>query len=146
MKRLDTRDLYKQQQELQDELNDLEEKVAGLMEEIEEIEDGDLNELEDLKETLEWAEEELKDWKDANNDLLEDLDYVEREVMEFREGVELIPEADFKQYAMEQAEEFSDTTTRDWPFTCIDWDQATDELMQDYSVLTFQGEEYLFRS
>ncbi len=33
-----------------------------------------------------------------------------------------------------------------WPYSCIDWDQATRELMMDFSSIDHEGKTYIFRS
>jgi hypothetical protein len=33
-----------------------------------------------------------------------------------------------------------------WPFTCIDWKQAAEELAMDFSTVTYQGTDYLVRA
>jgi hypothetical protein len=59
----------------------------------------------------------------------------------------LIPESDFEDYARELAEDIEGTAIRDahWPFTCIDWEKAAEELKQDYSSVEFDGVDYLYR-
>lgn len=66
---------------------------------------------------------------------------------EWQYGVQLIPERDFKEYAQELAEELDLINAEaSWPYTCIDWDQATNDLRSDYSTVEFDGDTYLYRS
>jgi hypothetical protein len=54
----------------------------------------------------------------------------------------------FEDYAQELASdvvEGFDSRSVVWPFTCIDWEAAANELEQDYSNVYFDGEEYLYR-
>jgi hypothetical protein len=54
----------------------------------------------------------------------------------------------FEDYAQELASdvvEGFDSRVVTWPFTCIDWEAAANELEQDYSNVYFDGEEYLYR-
>ncbi len=83
---------------------------------------------------------------------LEQLESLRDEIGESRgkindEGGPFVHENDFRDYAMELAEE-TGAISRDaaWPYTCIDWDRATDELKMDYSVVTWDGVDYLYRS
>lgn len=62
------------------------------------------------------------------------------------DGLTLIPEDDFEDYAREYAEDvgaFNDDSS--WPYTCIDWEAAANELRTDYTCITFDGEDYLYR-
>lgn len=64
------------------------------------------------------------------------------------EGAEdgFIPENDFKEYAIEFAEDIGAIENCcHWPATCIDWDQAVDELKQDFSFFEYNGTTYYYR-
>jgi hypothetical protein len=62
-------------------------------------------------------------------------------------GETLIRETYFKDYAQELADDLGvDQSSMQWPYTCIDWDQATRELAMDYTSVDFDGVEYLLRS
>jgi len=39
-----------------------------------------------------------------------------------------------------------DILNASWPNNCIDWDEATDLLKQDYFSVDFDGVDYLIRS
>ena len=67
------------------------------------------------------------------------------------EGIDdtLVHEDHFQEYAEELAVDIGaiDRSQRDhWPYTCIDWEQAADELKQDYSVIDIRGGTYYYRS
>jgi len=55
--------------------------------------------------------------------------------------------ADFEDYAREQAEDMygKELKSSKWPFNCIDWSEAADELMSDYLSVDFDGETYYYR-
>jgi hypothetical protein len=61
-------------------------------------------------------------------------------------GVGLIRDSYFEDHARELAEEMAGGIEREmvnrWPFTCIDWEQAADELKQDYTEVIFDGVSY----
>ncbi len=61
--------------------------------------------------------------------------------------VTLIRESYFPDYARELAEETggSDIRNASWPFNCIDWQKAADELRHDYSTAEFGGVTFLYR-
>ena len=61
-------------------------------------------------------------------------------------GGTLIPDGEFVDYAKEYAEDvIADCDTSRWPFTSIDWDDAADDLRQDFTTVTFDGEDFLWR-
>ena len=62
-------------------------------------------------------------------------------------GETLIRDSYFRDYAQELAEDCgmikSDCS---WPYTCIDWDQAANELKMDYFCVDFDGVDYWIRA
>jgi DNA repair exonuclease SbcCD ATPase subunit len=156
MKILDTRDLYKRQQELQADLDALQEAVTEADETLDAYkydsidtlpeEQGDaFDRMEEYQEALATAEQDLKEWQDEYQEELDELNALVQEVSEWRYGTELIPEDDFTEYAQDLAEDCYNLPDH-WPFTCIDWGRAAEELKQDYSTVDYQGTTYLFRS
>lgn len=66
---------------------------------------------------------------------------------EWDDGAQLIPLENFKEYALELAEECNMIPKNfGWPINCIDWDFAARELKMDYSEVEFNGISYLVRS
>jgi len=66
---------------------------------------------------------------------------------EWYDGTQLIPLENFKEYALELAEECNMIPKNfGWPINCIDWDFAARELKADYSKVEFNGISYLVRS
>jgi len=65
---------------------------------------------------------------------------------EWGDGVTLINEDHFEDYAREFAEDIG-AISRDteWPATCIDWEKASNALQMDYSEVDFDGVTYYFR-
>lgn len=58
----------------------------------------------------------------------------------------LIHDDYFTQYAQELAEDCGMIGRNDkWPYTCIDWDAAAEELKVDYSTVEFDGHTYYYR-
>lgn len=160
MKYLDTRDLYKRQCELQEELEALEEAVSEAEEEYnaaasdyrEAIPDEDIDDaqeyMEKKGEELSAAHKKLEDWKEEYQEELDELNRLENEIRDgWMHGETLIPEEEFKNYAMDLADDLHGSAVRDaaWPFDCIDWDQAADELRTYYSSVEYQGDTFLFR-
>jgi hypothetical protein len=66
---------------------------------------------------------------------------------EWRDGVALIRDTYFRDYAMELADDLGMLPKNyTWPTSCIDWDQAARELQMDYSSCDFYGVTYWYRS
>lgn len=165
---IDTRDLYKRQQELQDlkyavgnaeeALQEAQDDLAAHSSEIspddsEEEQEDHAEKTEELEEAVSDAEEALAD---AQNDFgpdeqteLEELNDLENEVGgEWQHGETMIPEDKFEDYARQFAEDIGALkgVGDKWPCTCIDWEQAAKELAMDYTTVTYQGTEYLVRA
>jgi len=62
---------------------------------------------------------------------------------DWRYGVTLVNDRYFVAYTQEIAEENvrADALNR-WPYTCIDWEQAAQELQHDYISCTYQGQTF----
>lgn len=105
-------------------------RVEELESEIEiAIEDGDdyddlLDELTPLKKLAEQGEGYAADW---------------------HYGEALIRHDYFPSYAQDLAEEIGAYDPNTWPQTAIDWERAARELSVDYTVIDFDGVEYLVR-
>ena len=154
MKTLDTRDLYKRKCELEE----LKEAVETAQEELDQHLSQKPDEIEDSLEdyeTWEGEKEEFESTLDQAKDLfgteeqeeLSELEELESEVSDFMHGAQMIPVDDFEAYAEELAEELGMIDrSASWPFNCINWDMAANQLAQDYSVVTYQGQDYYVRS
>lgn len=151
MKTLDTRDLDKRK----DELEALRDAVTDAQSELDQHEKNkphlNSEEWDEWREELENLEDALAD---ANNEFgndekeeLEELEELESEISDWRHGESMIPVNDFEEYAQELAE---DTGAIDrnasWPNTCIDWKEAAEELAQDYTIVSYQGDDYYVRA
>lgn len=62
-------------------------------------------------------------------------------------GTTLVRESYFEDYAREFAQDLHGSSMREvhWPFSCIDWKEAAEELMQDYSSIEWDGVTYYYR-
>lgn len=104
----------------------------------------------DLQERLvELEEQEFEETLDSDDaDELERLRQLSDKVgPEFPHGETMILASDFESYARELAEDIGaiDSDAR-WPNYCIDWEYAARELRADYSLVVWDGWEYLVRS
>ena len=119
---IDSRDIIERIEELENDLpTNAGEVMPGTSDEIQEIRD----ELAILKALAEECEGYAPDWA---------------------YGEALIRDSYFQDYAQELAEECCEMSNADqWPYTCIDWEQAAEELQMDYTCVDFDGVEYWIR-
>lgn len=123
------------------------EDVAKLIELEASIED-ESDEVTEARESLESAEndfdeDECEELKQLRS-LAEDGDGY---ASDWKYGAQLIRESYFEKYARETADDLYGKELRDshWPFSCIDWEQAAEELMQDYTAIEFGDVTYYVR-
>lgn len=151
---LDTRDLYKRQQELES----LREALESARDELDQLsaqkpaeDESTPAELEEWESAVESARETLDDatteFGEDEQAELDELNELESEVGEWQHGETMIPESDFEDYARQLAEDIGAIPDENrWPCTCIDWEQAAKELAMDYSLVSFQGTDYYVRN
>jgi hypothetical protein len=95
----------------------------------------------------------IQEWEDWETDNAHELDTL-RELADeassspdWEYGETLIRDSYFTDYAQELAEDCGLVNHEsEWPARCIDWDQAADELKQDYFSVDFDGVEYWIRA
>lgn len=58
----------------------------------------------------------------------------------------MVRDSHFEDFARQEAEDL-DLIKSDarWPYTCINWEEAAEELKQDYSTVEFDGVTYWYR-
>lgn len=62
-------------------------------------------------------------------------------------GIVLINDAHFTEYAESLAYDLGlADEDESWPFNCIDWQAAAEELQVDYTNITFRGNDFWVRS
>jgi hypothetical protein len=62
-------------------------------------------------------------------------------------GETLIRESYFKEYAQQLADDIGAIDRNaTWPVNCIDWEEAANQLKQDYMEIDFDGVTYLIRA
>lgn len=103
-----------------------------------------------------WDEDDepgRRNWEDANEDEaaelsnLQDLAEQCQYYGDWAHGATLINESYFEKYARELASDCGMISGGEsWPLNCIDWEQAANELMQDYTVVDFDGTTFYMRS
>jgi hypothetical protein len=99
--------------------------VIARIEELEDLEDEERTEEDDTELAL------LRKFSDQASDYASDWPH----------GVTLIRDSYFEKYAKEHAEE-GDDKVDDWPYNCIDWKKAAEDLQTDYTAIEFDGITY----
>lgn len=137
---LDTRNLNKRMEELQDLQNFLEEieeewQTAINEDENEEIIDEIKNRLGNARD--DFSENEAKE--------LAELEEISQEIDEWSNGVTLINEDYWIEYVQEMLADCGDIP-RDLPrYIVIDWKSTAENIQYDYSCVEYQGERYYWR-
>lgn len=131
------------------ELEDLEGEYESAKEAYDECASGDSEELDELRAKLDTAE---SNFSSPEKEELEKLRGLADEIGTHGGKIDVdngpfIHSDDFEDYARVLAEDIDGSKAFDhWPFTCIDWKQAAEDLQSDYSVITWNGDDYLYRS
>lgn len=101
-----------------------------------------------------WSEEQLNKWveweESEEGQELKTLLKVQEQAegySDWRYGETLIRDSHFEDYARELAEDLG-YIKKDvgWPYTCIDWERAANDLRTDYTSIDFDGVDYLMRA
>jgi len=158
---IDSRDVIKRIDDLQDDLDTLEENVREAREALTaaaqdrataqgvvEIERR-TTDLEEAATTLADAEVALAEWPDSDEGeelvKLKELADEGEGLSDWEHGVALISESYFETYARELADEIGAVQGEGWPSHCIDWKHAAEELQMDYTAVEFDGVTYYAR-
>jgi len=103
------------------------------------------------KEDLEASIEELQELESNQIEYSEDLialialnEEAEQYCSDWEYGDNLINDYYFDTFTKEMAEDCYEIP-QEWPFRCIDWEQAADELRDDYTAIKFHGKTFLCR-
>ena len=90
--------------------------------------------------------DELLDIEDTDEDEQEELELlgiILSEMDDLDDNETLINEGYFEDYARELAEDAYGVDTHGWPFSCIDWTHAANELQYDYTNYDVDGVDFL---
>lgn len=128
---LDSRDIIARKEELENDYDSL----------IFDVAHADKDDKELLQEYLdEWAEDYLDELE-----ALQDICSQGEGYGDWGYGTQLIRDYEFENYAKEVARDcgYMDNKTCDnWPYNCIDWEEAAEQLQQDYSSIEAKGCTY----
>ena len=97
-------------------------------------------------ESLEAEEERTEEETEELTALRNVAERAEGYAADWKYGEALIRDSYFEEYAQELAED-CDMISREvrWPYTCIDWEKAAEELQQDYTSIDYEGITYWIR-
>ena len=136
---IDTRDLAERREALKQEILD------SFLENFPHYE-----EMTESFEDIRFEEEEIESWKEYFEDELkeiEEIDDVENELgSEFEYGVTLVDVDDFEEFVEQDLEDIG-YIPKDFPsWIEIDWKATANNVRQDYTEVTYQGNSYLGRA
>jgi DNA repair exonuclease SbcCD ATPase subunit len=147
---VDSRDVIARIEELEEEREDLQNELEELQNNLEAIATDD-EEIQDCKAQIEAAKKALTDWDDSSEgEELKALKALADQCEgygDWEHGAQLVRDDYFEDFAREEAESL-DLIKEDmrWPYACIDWKQAAEELQQDYTSVDWDGVTYWVRS
>ena len=144
---LDGRDVVKRFEELESERDALEAAIEDAKEAFEGVSADDQSiAASELNDELTAAGKELEDWDEDWLQEMKDLEaFIDEDSSGWRHGKTLIRERYFETYARQFAEDVGAISRDDkWPATCIDWEQAAEELKMDYTSADFAGVTYYY--
>lgn len=158
---IDTRNMIREMEGLQEEIDDLKERLKAdqeyvdeLKEQISELLPSEKKEIEELESDLEAAEmslkgsqEDIDEW-DGYDDLKE-LKKVIKDLKEHnsdvKHGVPIIRQHAIKNYIVDEISELYPGIDKIPNFIAIDWDQTVDNVLQDYYEFEYQNDTYYIR-
>jgi hypothetical protein len=146
---IDSRDVIARIEELEEERQSLVDEIDELKEEKNDLPDDD-EKVDDLIEKINGALSALDEWDESSDAddlrILKDLAEEGECSPDWEYGETLIRDSYFENYAQELAEDCGMINGSGWPNTCIDWEEAANELQMDYTSLDFDGVEYWIKS
>jgi chromosome segregation ATPase len=148
---IDSRDIIARIEELESEQTDLQDTLEEAKEELESLDEEETNQKRmEMESAAREAEQALKEFNDDYGEELKVLKSIADECEGYGDwsyGEILINEEHFEDYARELAEDIG-AIPKDskWPCTCIDWEQAAEELKADYTSVDFNGTTYYMRT
>lgn len=156
---LDSRDIIERIEYLESEREGLTDEVDKAREVLDDLDGDDFAEVsafaaavDEARRELATAQANVKDWDESDEGqelakLKAFAEEAEGYAEDWRYGATLIHEDYFEDYARELAEDLGDYNSKNerWPYTCIDWEKAAEELKQDYTSVDFDGETYWVR-
>ena len=101
--------------------------------------------LDDIKERYDELEVMLEDVEADDPEFEDELAEIDR-LRDLLDSVtvdgELVHENSMAEYAQELAEDVYGVDVSTWPCTCIDWEQAANDLSVDYTSVEYDGDTW----
>ncbi len=91
---------------------------------------------------LDAAKAMAESWDEEHSDYFDDLSNFIDEVGRDHSNFLKVDGADLSEYARQMADSLESTNFSRWPYNCIDWEKAGEELSSDLTVYSFGSEEY----
>lgn len=149
---IDTRDLIKAIESLEDDKDCLESEVEERRAELEDMEaddDTDPKDVAEVADALEDAQEALNAWEAHESEelrlLKEFAEEVEDYCVDYKHGETLIRESYFTEYVEEMVKDCYGFPQDIPSFVEIDWEETAENVKVDYSEADFDGVTYYFR-
>jgi hypothetical protein len=156
---IDSRDIIDRIAYLESEREGLTDEVDKAQEALDDLDGDQFEEVsafeaaeDEARRELATAQANVKDWdeSDEGQELVKLKDFADEAAgysSDWTYGATMIHEDYFEDYARELAEDLGDYDSKNerWPYTCIDWEKAAEELQQDYTSVDFDGETYWVR-
>lgn len=147
---IDSRDVIKRIEELADERQELVDAITEARTAVDEsAEDISPEDLADLQSAASDADDALAAWDESDDGAeLKALQALQKQAEGYSDwihGATLIRDSHFEDYARELAEElvgYKKIRDAEWPFSCINWEQAATVLQGDYTSVDFDGIDY----
>jgi len=139
---LDSRDLQKELEQLEDDLESITAEWQDLVDELAEMredEEVSLGEEREMEEKIKAKEEEIEDWKGDNQERLDDLKQLFTSI---DDDCTLVREDSFEEYVQELTEDIAGDIPS---WLVIDWEATARDVQMDYTAVEFDGETWLVR-
>ncbi|KKS05289.1 MAG: hypothetical protein UU59_C0051G0009 [candidate division WWE3 bacterium GW2011_GWE1_41_27] len=100
--------------------------------------------MDEAQEDFEAAQADLATWIEENQEELDELNGLEKEVSEWMHGNTMIPESEWVSYVQDLADDLGAVgDSHSW--LVIDWEATADGVRMDYHEVKYQGVTYLVR-
>jgi hypothetical protein len=106
-----------------------------------------IDELEEAKDILsdeDYSDEE-KEGYEFGEDEERELEMLEDVLKDIGDADYLINENHFEDYARGYVEDCYEGDFNEFPFNCMDWEKVAEEMLVDYTEVSFDGVSYYYR-
>lgn len=132
----------------------LEEELTELLEQFEDWKSNLTDEqIHKLAEKIDCAvidlteEDFLLELDSSDGERIKEIRNLKEEIYGWKDGVTFVKDSYFEEFARDEAENIGAFNAREnsWPYSCIDWEKAADQLKDNYSSVEFDGLMYWYR-